>query len=209
MPEGGVDIWSVVAVVVVLVVVFFFWSRRSASDRTRPRRGIPEDIAQACIDVVGAAPHRGFKRGGRESGWLLEVGGGIGSPGFYVLVRPVSGAAWPELAAFRAGLEMPRFMTQSEGGFFARLQPLKAPQFEEAFAADWQAYSHPASEPVSDLVQRMGRASRIEGASKILAIAVRGDYLVLWSDSLNLRPMLQAVPGILDALVRTAPASPE
>lgn len=198
----------IVPLMVILAIVLIYRKVRRASAVAgyRAVTGAPAEVTRAAQDITGLPPIRAFRRGASdEAGWLVELeGAGGGDPSVYLLLYPVAGAGWPEIAAFRASDKIPRLLRRANGGLYTRLEPVKDAALTGGYGKDWLLFAHPAAAPVPDLVQRLGRASAAEGMEKPLAITLAGDHLALWCDSLALRPMLKAGPRVRAAIVGKA-----
>ena len=198
----------IVPLVAILAIVWIYRKirRASRSGGFRAVTGAPVEVTRAAQDITGLPPLRAFRRGAsEESGWLVELeGAGMGDRTVFLLLYQVAGAGWPEIAAFRTSDKVPRLLRQANGGLYSRLEPVREEGLTGGYGQDWQLFAHPAAEPIPDLVQRLGRATAAEGMEQPLAVTLSGDHLALWCDSLGLRPMLQAGPGLREVMVGKA-----
>lgn len=158
------------------------------------------DLTRAIFEGDPKEVHR--KKDATGESWLVFVDTGSSEdPGCVMLVYPIGHDDWPALVLVHSGRPIPKIFRHLTGGIFEWAEPIEDIEEERLAATGWYAYTEPKQHIPTMLRDRLTRAARLPQSQGLLGIAVRGSFLMVWSEAGEIKGLLAAAPFIRGAVV--------
>ena len=205
-----VDFFSIAAALFVISMGIAFFAAM-ALRRTRAIQGsgfvevsAPDNaINRLTKSLLGETPSEVYHREhAGEQSWLVfaDAGSSEGS-GSAMLFYRTGHNDWPAVVLVQSGHQIPKMFRQLTGGLFNWAKPIADTEIDSLAGTGWFAYKEPQQDIPPALMERIGRAARTPASQRLLGIAVRDAYLMIWSDAGRVQTLFAVAPLVRAAML--------
>lgn len=174
---------ALVLAVATLFIAAMMHRKRAIEEAGYRRVDVADDrIAATARTIFGREPSEVYARDERDGeSWLLFLRtADKGRPNCVMLVRSFKGKEWPSLALVKTGGKADDFIAGMQAMDLADLK------------GDWRVYREAGRDLPAPLAAWLPRLVQQGGLNRLHGIALRGPYLMAWTDPRRINVLIAA-----------------